>query len=76
MVKDMSIKKIIWAFRYKRAIAKADRLANAFKCHYCVILLNGQLKVVPKQTLKKLVHEGRFKCSVQELLSKALYITK
>lgn len=69
---------IIWAIRFKRAKRKADKMAEGFGVRYLVIMLNGKLKVVPKQTIKKLVHEGRFKrgVTIQDILARALYVTK
>lgn len=69
---------IIWAIRFKRAKRKADKMAEDFGVRYLVIMLNGKLKVVPKQTIKKLVHESRFKrgVTIQDILARALYVTK
>lgn len=69
---------IIWAIRFKRAKRKADKMAEDFGVRYLVIMLNGKLKVVPKQTIKKLVHEDRFKrgVTIQDILARALYVTK
>jgi hypothetical protein len=74
----MSIRKIIWAMRYKRAVRKADRLAKAFGLRYYVILLRGRLMAVPKQTIKRLLRERRFKkgVTIHDIESRALYITK
>lgn len=39
------------AWRYKRAVRKAKKLAALFGMKYYVINLGGSLKVVPKQTV-------------------------
>lgn len=72
------IKTIIWAIRYKRAKRKADKYASDFGMRYLVLYMNGKLKVVPKKTIKALVHQGRFKkgVTIQNIISRALYITK
>lgn len=72
------IKTIIWAIRFKRAKRKADKLASDFGVRYLVLYMNGKLKVVPKKTIKTLVHQGRFKkgVKIQDIISRALYITK
>ena len=73
----ISIKQLIWARRYRRAIRKADTLAAAYKMKYFVIILGGKLKVVPKQNIKRLIREGRFKkgTTIADIESRALYIT-
>lgn len=73
----VTLKQLIWARRYRRAIKKADRLADAYKMKYFVILLGGKLKVVPKQNIKRLIREGRFKSGtkISDIESRALYVT-
>lgn len=73
-----NIRQLIWAFRYKKAVRKADRLASAFGLRYFVIVFGGRLRVIPKQTLKDLVRKGRFRSgtTIQDIERKALYITK
>lgn len=74
----VSFKKLLWAFRYKRAVRKADRLAASFKMKYFVIFIGGKIKVVPKQNIKRLIREGRFKrgTTIGDIESRALYITR
>ena len=73
-----SIKKIIWGIRFKRKVKEANQLAELFKMRYFVIMMNGSLKVVPKQTLKELIAKGRFKrgTTIHDLEKHALYITR
>lgn len=71
------IKDIIFAWRYKRAVRKADRLAGTFGIKYFVIFMGGKLKVVPKQNIRNLVRAHRFRkgVKVSDIEKRALYIT-
>lgn len=70
------IKRIIFAWRYKRAVKKANKLSRLFGMKYFVISLNGGLKVVPKQTVRELVARHRFRkgVTVADIEKRALYI--
>lgn len=72
------IKRLIFAWKYKRAIKKADRLAKLTGLRYFVIYLNGGLKVVPKKAIKELVAKHRFRkgVTVADIERRALFITK
>lgn len=72
-----SLKQIIWALRYKRAVRKADRLSSAFNMRYYVLLIKGKLCAVPKQNIKRLIREGRFKrgTTIADIEAVALYKT-
>lgn len=72
------IKRLIFAWKYKRAIKKADRLAKLTGLRYLVIYLNGGLKVVPKKAIKELVAKHRFRKggTVADIERRALFITK
>lgn len=72
------IKRLIFAWKYKRAIKKADRLAKLTGLRYLVIYLNGGLKVVPKKAIKELVAKHRFRkgVTVPDIERRALFITK
>lgn len=71
------IKDIIFAWRYKRAVRKANRLAGTFGIKYFVIIMGGKLKVVPKQNIRNLVRAHRFRkgVKVSDIEKRALYIT-
>lgn len=71
------IKDIIFAWRYKRAVRKADHLAGTFGIKYFVIFMGGKLKVVPKQNIRSLVRAHRFRkgVKVSDIEKRALYIT-
>lgn len=72
------IKRLIFAWKYKRAIKKEDKLAKLTGLRYFVIYLNGGLKVVPKKTVKELVAKHRFRkgITVADIERRALFITK
>lgn len=65
------------AWRFKRAVRKAKKLADLFGMKYYVISLNGSLKVVPKQTVKELVRRKRFRkgVTVGDIEKCALFVT-
>lgn len=72
------IKRIIFAWRYKRAVRKAKQLAELTGLRYWVIYLNGGLKVVPQKAIKELVKNRRFRkgVTVDDIEKRALFITK
>lgn len=71
------IKDLLTAWRYKRAVRKANRLSEMFGMKYLVINLNGRLKVVPKQAIRRLVRQHRFRKGVRvsDIEKRAFYIT-
>lgn len=72
------IKRLIFAWKYRRAVRKAARLAGLTGMRYFVIYLNGSLKVVPKRTIKELVARHRFRkgVTVDDIERRALFITR
>jgi hypothetical protein len=72
------IKDIIFAWKFKRTVKKADKLSRLFGMKYLVIFLNGGLKVVPKQTIRELVRTHRFRkgVTVADIEKRALYVTQ
>ncbi len=70
------IKDLIFAWHFKRAVKKANKLSRLFGMKYFVISLNGGLKVVPKQTIRELVARRRFRkgVTVADIEKRALYI--
>lgn len=71
------IKDLIFAWRYRRAVRKAKKQSRLFGMKCFVILLNGRLKVVPKQTVKELVRTHRFRkgVTVADIEKRALFVT-
>lgn len=67
---------MVFAWRFKRAIRKANKLSRLFGMKYLVISLNGGLKVVPKQTIRELVARHRFRkgVTVADIEKRALHI--
>nr|DAL70306.1 MAG TPA: Myocyte-specific enhancer factor [Caudoviricetes sp.] len=72
------IKDIIFAWKFKRAVKKANKLSRLFGMKYLVIFLNGRLKIVPKQTVRELVRTHRFRkgVTVADIEKRALYVTQ
>lgn len=72
------IRQIVFAWKFKRAVKKADKLSRLFGMKYLVIFLNGGLKVVPKQTVRELVRKHRFRkgVTVAGIEKRALYVTQ
>lgn len=72
------IKRLFFKFRYNRAIREAIRLHNASGLKYYVIYINGSVKVVPKQAIKQLIADHRFRkgVTIQDIERHALFITK
>lgn len=71
------IKHLIFEWKFKRAVKKANQLADMFKIKYYVLLLNGKIKIVPKQRIKELIKQGKFKknVTVRDIEKSALHIT-
>lgn len=72
-----TIKKYYSAWRFRRSVRKAKRLAELFGMRYYVINLGGSLKVVPKQTIKELIKRKRFRkgVTVEDIERHALFVT-
>lgn len=72
------IKDIIFAWKYKRAVRKANKLSTLFGMKYYVLNMGGKLKVVPKQNIRHLLRTHRFRKGVKvtDIEKHALYITK
>lgn len=71
------IQRIIFAWKYKRAVNKAKKLSALFGKKYYVLNMGGKLKVVPKQNIRHLVRTHRFRKEVKvaDIEKRALYIT-
>lgn len=72
------IKRLIFAWKYKRAVKRAVKLADITGLKYYVVRLNGSLKVVPKRTFKQLIANKRFRkgTTIQDIEKSALFVTK
>lgn len=71
------IKDIIFGFRFKRAVRRADRFHHITHRKYMVLVINKKLEVLSKQEVRKFVAGGIFQkgTPVGDIESKALYIT-
>lgn len=71
------IKDIIFGFRFKHAVKKADRLHHITHRKYMVLVINRKLEVLSKKEIKKFVSNGIFRkgTTVQDIEQKALYVT-
>lgn len=71
------IKDIIFGFRFKRAVRRADRFHHITHRKYMVLVINKKLEVLSKQEVRKFVAGGIFQkgTNVGDIESKALYIT-
>lgn len=71
------IKRLMFAFRFKRAVRKADRLRHITHRKYMVLVVGGKLEVISKREVKKLVgrHVFRKGTTVSDIEQKALYVT-
>ena len=72
------IKRVIFAWKYKRAVKKANELAGLTGLRYYVVILNGSLKVAPRKAFKELIARRRFRkgTTIQDIEKSALFITK
>lgn len=72
------IKEYLWAYKYKRAVRRANNIAQDFKITCYVLYFNKKLWVVPKKSIKKLIQQCRFKAgtTIQDIEKIALYIAK
>lgn len=70
------LRRILLSWRYKRAIRKARKLADLFGLKYYVLYMDGTFKVVPKQAIRRLVQQRRFRRGVriQDIGRRALFI--
>ncbi len=72
------IKEYLWAYRYKKAVKKANNIAQDFKITCYVLYFNKKLWVVPKRSIKKLIQQRRFKAgtTIHDIEKIALHIAK
>lgn len=71
------IQDIIRAWKYKRAIRKADTLRHITHRKHMLLVIGGKFEVLSKQEVRKFVAGGVFRkgTTTQDLERKALYIT-
>lgn len=71
------IKELIFGFRFKRAVKKADRFHHITHRKYMVLVINKRLEVLSKKEVRQFVANGIFRkgTTVADIEKKALYIT-
>jgi signal transduction histidine kinase len=71
------IKDIVFGFRFKRAVRRADRFHHITHRKYMVLVINKKLEVLSKQEIKKFVSKGIFRKGITaaDIENKAIYIT-
>ena len=70
------IKTLIYEYRMKKAIRKANEYHKLTGNKFLVVNVGGKLVVKSKKNLKYLIKTGVVNCSIQEIEELALYITK
>ena len=72
------IKRMIFAWRYRRAVRKANKYAGLFGMKYYVLNMGGKLKVIPKKNISEMIHRRRFRkgVTIQQIEKMSLYITR
>lgn len=72
------IKRMIFAWRYRRAVRLAEKYAKLYGRKYYVLYMGGNLKVVPKRNVCELIHRRRFRkgTTIRDIEKMALFITK
>ena len=71
------IKDLIFAFRFKQAVKKADRFHHITHRKYMVLVINKRLEVLSKQEIRKFLANGIFQkgTTLSDIELKALYTT-
>lgn len=71
------IKDLIFAFRFKQAVKKADRFHHITHRKYMVLVINKRLEVLSKQEIRKFLSNGIFRkgTTLSDIELKALYTT-
>lgn len=71
------IKDLIFGFRFKRAVKKADSLHHITHRKYMVLVINRKLEVLSKHEVKKFLNNGIFRkgTTLYDIEQKALYTT-
>lgn len=72
------IQRLIFAWRFKRAVRKADTMHRLARMKFMVLMLGGRLQVISKQDCRHLIRQRYFKkgTRIEDIEKRALYITK
>ena len=73
----MTVRQIIRAWQWRRAVRQANELAKLTKKKYFVLSVKGKFRVVSKQDITEMVRKHQFGNGqkVADIEKKALYIT-
>ena len=71
------IKRYIFAWRYRRAVRRANRLSAMFGIKYYVLNIGGSLRVIPKHYVKDMLRRHCFRkgVKIEDIERIALFIT-
>lgn len=71
------IKKMVYAYQFKKAVKKANELHYLLGSKYYVLNMGSKLKVLPKQYIRRMIQQRKFKkgIKVQDIERMALYVT-
>lgn len=75
----IDISRMIFDYRLKRAVRKADRRAELFNKKHLVVAFNNRPRVYMKESLKDLIRRRQFfrkGVTIQQIEKMAYYITK
>lgn len=72
------LKRLWFAYLYKKAVKKANLLSECYGLRYYVVVSNKKLRVVPKQVFKDLIKNRRLKkgIKIQDIERTALFVTR
>lgn len=70
-------KRALSAWRFRRAVRRANSLAGMFNCRYIVIVYAGRLKVIPRRSVPDMIRSGVFRrgTTPEMIYRRALYST-
>lgn len=73
-----TIKKLIFNWRYRSAVRKADKLHKATKRKFLVVVLGGKPAVLSKRKVRNLIATRYFRkgTTVRDIEDRALYIAQ
>lgn len=72
------IRHYIFAWRYRRAVRRATKLAALFGIRYYVLNVGGLLRVIPKRKVKEMIRLRYFRkgTKIEDIERMALFITR
>lgn len=73
----MGIRQYIFAWRFRRAVKKANTLSELFHARYYVLSFGGRLRVMPKSVIKVQIRRRMWRkgTTIADIEKRALYIT-